>query len=79
MITICGQANETCPLFAAKTKPIHQDFEDPPKLAIDAANEEQALIHYCRIRNQIKDYVLALPTALDAQQGAAACLYKSLR
>ncbi len=61
VITVCGHANETCPVFPGKTKVIHQGFDDPPKLAKDAKNEEEALVHYRRVRDEIKYFVAALP------------------
>ena len=33
VITVCGHADENCPLFPAKTRVIHHGFDDPPKLA----------------------------------------------
>ncbi|WP_045218628.1 arsenate reductase ArsC [Desulfonatronum thioautotrophicum] len=64
VITLCGHAQETCPFFPAKTRRIHVGFDDPPKLAQTAQSEEEALGHYCRVRDEIRDYVRALPEAL---------------
>lgn len=64
-ITVCGHANETCPLFPAKTKVICRGFDDPPKLAADAASEEEALGYYRRVRDEIKGYILTFPEVLD--------------
>jgi arsenate reductase len=61
VITLCGQARETCPLFPGKTKVVHHGFEDPPQLAAGAKNEEDAMNHYRRIRDEIKEFVLGLP------------------
>lgn len=72
VITVCGHADETCPFLPAKTKVIHRGFDDPPKPAADAASEEEALTHYRRVRDEIKEYVLDLPAALDDRHGAAA-------
>jgi arsenate reductase len=63
VITLCDNARESCPYFPAKTKLIHQGFEDPPKIAEGAANEE-AMAHYRRIRDEIKAFVETLPQAL---------------
>ncbi len=71
VVTVCGHANETCPVFPAKTKMIHQGFDDPPKLAKNAVNEEQALVHYRRVRDEIKDYILTLPEMLNAESSFA--------
>lgn len=62
VITLCGHANETCPYFPGKV--IHHGFADPPKLAAGAANEEQALVHYRRVRDEIRDFIQKLPTEL---------------
>lgn len=67
VITLCGHADETCPFFPAITKVIHRGFDDPPKLAMKSANEEDALNHYRRVRDEIKDYILTLPIVLDAK------------
>ena len=64
VITLCDHAQQSCPVFPAKTKVIHVAFEDPPKLAADADNEEEAMGHYRRIRDEIKRFVEQLPEAL---------------
>jgi len=61
VITLCDNARESCPYFPAKTKVIHQGFEDPPKLAEEAKNEEEAMAPYRRIRDEIKAFVETLP------------------
>ena len=66
VVTVCGYASEHCPFFPAGTKVIHRGFDDPPKLAEGAANEEEALIHYRRVRDEIRDYILTFPISLDA-------------
>ena len=67
VITLCGHAQETCPFFPAKTKRLHVGFGDPPKLAEHAQNEEEALPHYRRVRDEIKDYVQSLPASLRVE------------
>ena len=32
VITVCGHADENCPIFPGKTKIVHVGFDDPPKL-----------------------------------------------
>lgn len=68
VVTVCGHANETCPIFPARTRVIHKGFDDPPRLAADSRTEEEALGHYRRVRDEIKAYVLTLPQSLDAEQ-----------
>ncbi len=64
VITLCGHAQETCPFFPGKTKRLHVGFDDPPKLAEHAQNEVEALTHYRRVRDEIRDYVQTLPESL---------------
>ena len=67
VVTVCGHANETCPVFPALTRVVHQGFDDPPTLAKGATSEEEAMSHYRRVRDEIVDYVLSLPASLDAE------------
>ena len=62
VVTLCGHAHETCPFFPGKK--FHRGFDDPPKMVADARSEEEALSHYRRVRDQIRDFILALPDAL---------------
>ncbi len=64
VITLCDDAAQTCPFFPAKTAIIHHGFDDPPKLAEGARNEEEALAHYRRVRDEIRAYVETLPESL---------------
>ncbi len=64
VVTVCGHANENCPVFPGRTTVVHQGFEDPPKLAEGAESEEEALAHYRRVRDEIRAYVETLPGAL---------------
>jgi arsenate reductase len=65
VLTLCDNARESCPYFPAKTKLIHKGFDDPPKLAEDAKNEEEAMAHYRRVRDEIKTFVKTLPEQLS--------------
>jgi arsenate reductase len=64
VITVCGHADESCPVFPAETRVIHQGFDDPPQLARQMKTEEEVLDCYRRVRDEIKDYVVTLPEAL---------------
>lgn len=57
VVTVCGHANKHCPVFPGKTKVIHVGFEDPPTLAKNAKNEEEALSHYRRVRDEIRRFI----------------------
>jgi arsenate reductase len=64
VITLCDNARESCPYFPTKTKLIHRGFDDPPRLAEGAANEEEAMASYRRVRDEIKAFVETLPEEL---------------
>jgi len=66
VVTVCGHANENCPIFPRKLPVIHVGFDDPPKLARNAASEEEALGHYRRVRDQIRRFIEGLPKSLQA-------------
>ena len=67
VVTVCGHAHETCPVFPEKAKVVHRGFDDPPKLAGDAASEEEAIAHYRRVRDEIRRFVETLPAAMTKE------------
>lgn len=57
VVTVCGHADENCPAFLTKAKIVHVGFDDPPRLAREAATEEEGLNHYRRVRDEIQKFV----------------------
>ena len=51
VITLCGDANEKCPLFFGGVERLHMGFEDPSRLP---GNEEEVLPEYRRVRDEIR-------------------------
>lgn len=68
VVTVCGHADEHCPVLPAAVKRVHVGFDDPPRLAREASSPEQALGHYRRVRDQIRTYIESLPGALLAPE-----------
>ena len=68
VVTVCGHAHETCPVFPANCKVVHTGFPDPPKMAKElaekGATEEEQLDCYRSVRDKIKEYILTLPESL---------------
>ena len=65
VVTVCGHANETCPLWLrGRAQVVHVGFDDPPALARSARSEEEALAHYRRVRDEIRAFVAGLPNGL---------------
>jgi arsenate reductase len=52
--------------LATKTQRVHKGFDDPPKLAANAATDEEAMVPYRRVRDEIKAYILTLPGSLTS-------------
>ena len=67
VVTVCAHANENCPVFPGKAKVLHVGFDDPPKLAAGAKTEEEALLHYRRVRDEIRAFIEGLPDALESR------------
>ncbi|BDQ33472.1 arsenate reductase ArsC [Pseudodesulfovibrio portus] len=65
VVTVCGNANENCPYFPAKTRVVHAGFDDPPSLTRDMTDEDAVLAVYRRVRDEIKAFVETLPDSLD--------------
>jgi arsenate reductase (thioredoxin) len=66
VVTVCSHANEHCPVFPGKARVVHAGFDDPPKLALGAKTEEEALSHYRRVRDEIRALVETLPERLTS-------------
>jgi arsenate reductase len=64
VVTVCDRARESCPFFPARIRLIHKGFDDPPKLAEGAKSEEAAMVHYRRVRDEIRAFVEKMPRSL---------------
>ena len=67
VVTVCGHAHENCPVFLStnpRTRIVHHGFDDPPKLAADAASDDEAMPHYRRVRDEIMAFIKTLPDLL---------------
>ncbi len=64
VVTVCGHAHETCPVFAGAPRVLHVGFDDPPELARTAPNDDEAMPHYRRVRDQIRAFIQTLPETL---------------
>ena len=55
VVTLCGDANEKCPLFFGGVERIHCGFEDPSRLK---GSEEEVLPEFRRVRDEIKNWIM---------------------
>ena len=70
VVTVCGHANETCPMWLkGKAKVVHMGFDDPPalarELAAQGATGAAQLDCYRRVRDEIRAFVETLPASLE--------------
>lgn len=68
VVTVCGHANEHCPILPSKAKVVHVGFDDPPKLTKHLPDGEEKLSVYRRVRDEIRSFVETLPGALMNQR-----------
>jgi arsenate reductase (thioredoxin) len=55
VITVCDNANQTCPLFPGNAVRIHWSFEDPAEAP---GSEEEVLAVFRRVRDELLRHVL---------------------
>ena len=55
VITLCGDANEKCPLFFGGIQHFHQGFDDPSRLI---GCEEDVLPEFRRVRDEIREWAV---------------------
>lgn len=66
VVTVCDVAQESCPALPGAARVVHVGFDDPPRLAAGAATDDEALLHYRRVRDEIRRFIETLPVALAA-------------
>jgi len=67
VVTVCGHANEHCPVFAGRAEVVHVGFDDPPKLTAGLPDGEAKLVIYRRVRDQIRSFIETLPGTFPAR------------
>jgi arsenate reductase len=69
VVTVCGNAHETCPFFPGNCKVVHFGFNDPPEMARElaekGASEDEQLDCYRKVRDEIKAFIETLPESLN--------------
>ena len=65
VVTVCGHADETCPVLPSSVRKVHVGFDDPPRLAQRARSPQEALQHYRRVRDEIKTFIETIEQVLS--------------
>jgi arsenate reductase (thioredoxin) len=68
VVTVCGQADENCPLVSGEGKKVQVGFEDPPEVTKDLADGEEKLAVYRRVRDEIRAFIERMPEALGKSE-----------
>jgi len=55
VVTLCGDANEKCPVFFGGVQRHHHGFDDPSRLP---GSEEAVLPEFRRVRDEIKSWII---------------------
>jgi arsenate reductase len=63
VVTVCGHADEHCPAFPG-ARVVHVGFDDPPRLASGAASDDEAMPHYRRVRDEIREFIAGIDRLL---------------
>ncbi len=67
VITVCDDARESCPAFTGKVaQRLHLGFEDP---AMAVGSEEEILLVFRRVREEIGERVIELAREIAARRG----------
>jgi arsenate reductase len=64
VITVCGHADENCPVFPGKVKIVHHGFDDPAKAE---GSKEEKLVVFRRVRDEIKVFIEGLSDLLNKE------------
>ena len=65
VVSLCSA--DVCPVWPGAGRQIRHEFDDPVTLSSQAATGEEALRHFRRVRDQLRDFILALPAAPEAR------------
>ena len=67
VFTVCSDAHENCPYFP-QGEIIHTGFDDPPRLTNEIEDEEEKLIVYRRVRDEVKNMVLNIEEYMEGKK-----------
>lgn len=76
VITVCDNANESCPIFPGDTERVHWSFEDP---AAAQGSDEERLRVFRRVRDELLVRLRLFVLAQHIGQGAQAATQRARR
>jgi arsenate reductase len=63
VVTLCGHAQQKCPVFGGAAKHVHRAFDDPVMVL---GSNEQVMTAFRKARDEIRAFVETLPESLEA-------------
>jgi arsenate reductase len=63
VVTLCGHAQQKCPVFGGAAKHVHRAFDDPVMVL---GTNEQIMAAFRKARDEIRAFVETLPESLEA-------------
>ncbi|MDA8130595.1 MAG: arsenate reductase ArsC [Elusimicrobia bacterium] len=60
VVTVCSNAERTCPAYWGSGRKLHRGFDDPGTVAGKGSADEAALPVYRRVRDEIREFVKGL-------------------
>lgn len=66
IVTVCDKAREQCPLWLGPGQVLHHSFDDPPAITAAAKTEEEVLVQYRRVRDEMKRFIETFATNEDS-------------
>lgn len=64
VVTLCGEAQEACPVFPGATRMVHVGFPDPARAT---GPRDRVLAAFRSVRDQIRDFVAGLPESVSSR------------
>lgn len=61
VVTLCGDARDSCPVFPGAARTVHVGFPDPARAA---GTPDEVLNEFRRVRDMLRDFVAGLPGSL---------------
>ena len=63
VVTLCGYAEQKCPVFRGGAKHVHRAFDDPVMVI---GTNDQIMAAFRKARDEIREFVETLPESLEA-------------
>lgn len=67
VVTVCANAQESCPVLPGNARVVHAPFDDPPAMAAGLTDLNEIMQCYRHVRDQIGDYVKDIDQLMNGE------------